>query len=563
MHALTNLSWCSNISYQTFNVKSYKPIVYAITALAIAIFAIYTCYHFCRQHWKKPVLPPPANPTPILNSEAKNLESPSNTDTDLDPDFDHEQDAPKAIEAPQKVEKIDLIDDPQPISLQFSDLVKKSQEFAQYHQFPTSNNLIENIGADPLKQAEIVEHAKTTRPVLHERVCSLISDFIDHKKTHGSSIEKQIYQNMNLEEFVNRLIKKRPLVFFTGDDAALLRNHTQQNGGFEKIGTEQEEGELTLADYQSYDEMRLAAFLMLFVPTHFINAGARDNEARLDPEDTHESKGIYVGMVGARFERPQAMEWSHMIIDPFQNTPENGYGLNASPDNPKTIELNLWAKLYNSRIGDRFTFPDYAEVMADIEAGNNTNRYHEIEHMPGYYLDTLVYKERLKLIIEPFLLESNQRAQAKQTTAYLHLVGLGLGVWQLTPHQKKLMVEVYQELIAKHSLPHISDLDFSWFQNEYRSFEIKDWDGHSINVYFSKRDPAAKLSPEHAHKLLIAQYAWDSNAYPGNEYWLSCLTASGDPAAACCSTIPELQNPEVNPFVDAKYLTIIKENETV
>ncbi|MDR3646671.1 MAG: DUF4804 domain-containing protein [Candidatus Babeliales bacterium] len=426
----------------------------------------------------------------------------------------------------------------------FEELLKRSKAFEERVKFPTENNKIAVIAGDnKMIQQEIAEQARNAYPIFDKKVLSLIHDFLKYKKAHGSEIEKNLYKDMNSYKFIDRLITKRPLVFMTDSDYHLLRDgKTRGHGGFEAIGTNDEKSPLVLHDYISYDEMQIAALIGLSVPTYFINNGSRNNEGEAEQPGTFEPTGVYAGLVGARFERPGLMEWQHMIITEDQNTKENGYG-STEIDKPGN-KLAIWSKLYG------LDFPTFHEAKED-----KTGRYKPFA-FGKKLLDSEVYKERMRLVIEPFLLDGQKRGEQYHKKVYVHVVGLGLGVWQILPIQANLMLEVYAEIIKKHNLSHISDINFSWFNvntiDGIKNGEHFKTHSNNIKIHFSKRNPSDKLEGEDAGKLLVAQYAWDGNSYPGNEYWDGALSASGDPAAACSSTIPELQNPEINLYISAK-----------
>ena len=421
----------------------------------------------------------------------------------------------------------------------FETLVKKSNIFDAKTPFPTQNNRIAVIaGQDQSIKNEIAEHAQQTHPIIHKKVMHLIRDFIAYKKQYGSTIEQDFYATMDEFAFIDRLLTQRPLMFMTAGDAFLLRDGTHGAGGFENIGTDNEKAPLVLKDYLSYDEMQIAALIGVSVRTFFINNGSRNNQAQKAPQGTYNPQGIYVGLVGARFEKKGLMEWQHMIVTPEQNVAKNGYGKN-------TGLLQIWSKFYGEQ------FVTYEQAKKDT-----TGRF--IALSQNNLFDSTVYKKRLACIIEPFLLDANRRGNQLNKKVYLFIVGLGLGVWKVAPEQTKLMLDVYEEVLKKHHLPFITNIDFSWFDyqrmGKFKNKDIFTERGNNITVHFSTRNPADPLTGNDAGKLLVAQYAWDGNAYPGNEYWEGALTASGDPAAACCSTIPELQNPLINSYVSSHYL---------
>ncbi|RYP14740.1 hypothetical protein DL765_006155 [Monosporascus sp. GIB2] len=384
--------------------------------------------------------------------------------------------------------------------------------------YPSRDNSIFRFDPETIRQ-----DAEGTRIVVHPRYPALVETFLTHKRQHGSSVEKALYAApWTWQRQVARLVAKRPLAFLTESDTTRLRDGAHLTDGTEtqqwdRVGTDaegrNENPALRLAEYLSYDEMMLGSLLGVSGPSHFVNDGDRCNRAVEAAPGTYEPRGVVVGLVGARFERAGRMDSVHCL-----------------PSSRGTAQ-----------------HPQLTALFQDFFTGSAQPR-----GQPAAF-DAAMYKARMRVTVDVLLLEANDRALAAGRKAYVYVVGLGLGVWLVDNAQPRLYVEAFAEALGdlgtNGGLGSLGTLEFAWIGVPAATQrQVTDAAARlGVRVKFSRRNPAAKLAGEEADQLLVLSYAWDSNAFPGNEYWLDSLAASGDPAAACMSTISELHNPVMNP----------------
>ncbi|EDV45812.1 uncharacterized protein LOC6550918 [Drosophila erecta] len=379
-------------------------------------------------------------------------------------------------------------------------------------------------------------------PVIHERTLLLYISFLEHKLKFGSEQEKAIYKDMTVVDFVQRLLAKRCVWFFGSDDYYHTMDGKIGHEGFEEVGTPAEKDPLTLTSVLSYDEIKLAALLYVSCHSEFINNGRRANAGEVTQnKDTIEREGVIIGLIGARFERPDVMEYQDIMITETQNTQAKGYGLSTMSSEtaaPASDFRRIWREFY--------------EEPRDFIYGDTPRDNGRFEKVFEGLFDHQVMRKRYAISFDTLLLEAQDRAFKAGKPAYIHVVGIGLGVWKAASQQERTFFESFEGRLRAlgERLSHIGVVHFSWFHlprvgslYDGATFPVDKHPQGGIRIRNSARNPGDKLTED---MLPVVTYAWDGNALPGNEFWANMLVSTGDPAAACSTLISELQNPQIN-----------------
>ncbi|EDX17075.1 GD16694 [Drosophila simulans] len=381
-------------------------------------------------------------------------------------------------------------------------------------------------------------------PVIHERTLLLFISFLEHKLKFGSEQEKALYKDMTVIDLVQRLLAKRCVWFFGAGDYYCTMQGKIGHGGFEAVGTPAETDPLTLTSVLSYDEIKLAALLYVSCHSEFINNGSRANAGAVTQnKDTIEREGVVIGLIGARFERSDVMEYQDIMITKTQNTQAKGYGfdldkMSSETPTPASDLRRIWREFY--------------EEPKDFIYADTPYNPLRFEKVPEGFFDHQVMRKRYAISFDTLLLEAQDRAFKAGKPAYIHVVGIGLGVWKAASEQERTFLECFEGRLRflGERLSHIGVVHFSWFHlrrvGSIYEGAILPVDRHPqgcIRIRNSVRNPGDKLTED---MLPVVTYAWDGNALPGNEFWDNVLVGTGDPAAACSTLISELQNPHIN-----------------
>ena len=357
------------------------------------------------------------------------------------------------------------------------------------------------------------------------------------------------------DDAIRRRVTDRPVVFQAKSDQYVLQDKRYHPSGMFDISSDaindiEEKGKDTgepLHDAKGncnqlqqvelsfecrpYSEIAKNALVSYGGKVHLINSGGRVNMGQPKDRNSFVNMAYYVGCVGARFEKPGYMEEAYLHEGDLTS-------LSESPSTEMEKTKQFAQTLYGSSSSDNL----YEYTVEDN--GKEQSKKLNLER----------YKQRMRMTIIPFLKYAESVGEKEQKQIYIHAVGLGTGMWAPGGDEntvaitklETIQMNIYVEYMnANRGNTRIKYIDLSYF------FHKENLPVDVGNVFISKNNPFSVIKKRRSGEdiniidenlMIVAMYAWDGYSFPGNEYWLESLAASGDPAAASCSTIPIVHN---------------------
>jgi len=458
------------------------------------------------------------------------------------------------------------------------------------------------------------EYNRETKYIITEEIKAAFDRFMDHKKEHGTTFEKEHYAEKSGDDLIRKCMEKKAIAFYGDDDKTILREggitffppwEYIGNETWEKGTTEQKEQMLmdhltynpyidnyekwmkgmpggydlykgylfnnfNIDKYHSYDEMELCVLLSIGGPTTFYNDGARNNEGKVAPSREITEKGFIVEAVGPRFSK------------------------NCYNDHLLYVQQNVYAFIAKQAEMIRIMFNE-------SPSGQQTEQWADERGKPPYpmvnvFVDLL--RKRYRMAYLPYLLyvvmemtKIKSFRSDYRIKAYVSMTGLGAGVWAINNEkQTSLITDVIREILDEIKLDeYIDTIDFTYFATGSSTFVTGDSSTfvekgkefktkyNGINIVFSQNAPSSKKEIAESSGLdeliIFEVYAGNRNAAPGNSIYVMgsrnnpekdehllirkfMKRPTGAQAAAFSSDIMLTQNGDINRILNKKYIIL-------
>lgn len=440
-------------------------------------------------------------------------------------------------------------------------IIPNSTYFYSKMGVPEGDNLTENIIKKNLSLGSTLDNEyekqlkifNSVKVVCSDEIINYFCDYIKEQKRKGNMLSYVYNKTIkNPYYLINRFLTKRPIVFYLDSDyIKFIDGSVNDKNNFYNYSTDvlnnndiKKYFPLDPFNYMIYDELKLSALLVVSCKSKFINTCDKNNLRKTINPNDYVEEGIVIGGVGPRFEKLNVMDVEDMIIHK------------------------------NSKGGFKNNF--YTTSREFISAIDGVS-------LKDYIFDIGAYKKRIELLAKLCLLESNIRAKEEKKKGYITVQGLGLGEWSPTKIFRvllnnntldfniffnKIYLNCWKDMIKKY-IDILDNIEVVFFpfnkdNNELEYISINN-SSHKINVIrhnsmgsaMSKEqiknviniyNPGFQKSQIDTELLCCLVFAWDSNSYPGNEYWRQLYAASMDPVICSCSQISEILNEHINPY---------------